>query len=45
MKLNEFIQNFAEKHSVQHIDEIEYGVVVAPINSEVYLVTYDEVTE
>ena len=44
MKLNEFIQEFAENHSVQHIDELN-GVIVASLNQELYLVNTGDVNE
>ena len=44
MKLNEFIQEFAENHKVQHIDELN-GVIVASLNQELYLVNTGDVNE
>ena len=44
MKLNDFIKEFAESHSVQHIDELN-GVIVASLNQEVYLVNTGDVNE
>lgn len=42
MKLSDFIQDFAENYSVQNIEDIN-GVIVAPINTEYYLVSNREV--
>lgn len=44
MKLNEFIQEFAENHSIQHIDELN-GVIVASLNNDIYLVNTGDVNE
>lgn len=45
MNLKEFITEFAETHSVQHIDEIQNGIITANITGEIYLVQEMEVTE
>lgn len=44
MKLNEFIKEFAETHSVQHIDDID-GIIISAITQDLYLVNNKELTE
>ena len=44
MKLNDFIKEFAENHSIQHIDELN-GVIVASLTQELYLVNTGDVNE
>ena len=44
MKLSDFIQEFAENHSIQHIDELN-GVIVASLNNDIYLVNTGDVNE
>ena len=45
MKIQEFIKQFAETHSVQHINDITAGTVEKGISKEIYLVNNIEVTE
>lgn len=44
MKLNEFIKEFAETHSVQHIDDLD-GIIISAITDDLYLVNNREVNE
>ena len=44
MNLRDFIQEFAESHSVQHIDDLN-GVVIASLNPEYFLVSNGDVNE
>ena len=44
MKLSDFIQEFAENHKVQHIDELT-GIIVASLNNDIYLVNTGDVNE
>ena len=44
MNLRDFIQEFAESHSVQHIDDLN-GVVIASLNQDYYLVDTGDVNE
>ena len=45
MKLREFLIQFAETHSVQHINDIQKGTIKRRIGNEIYLVDNTEVTE
>lgn len=45
MKIQEFIKQFAETHSVQHINDIKNGTIKQRISKEIYLVNNTEVTE
>ena len=45
MKLNEFILQFAQTHTVQHINDLKKGVIKKPITNNIYLVSNKEVTQ
>ena len=38
MDLKEFLQDFAEKYSIKHINDIEDGIIKENIKGEIYLV-------
>lgn len=41
--LNEWLMDLSRNYSVQHVDDVDGGVFVAPITAEVYLVKHTEV--
>ena len=38
MKLNEFINKFASEHKIANIDDLEEGVVIAPLSEVLWLI-------
>ena len=45
MLTTEFIKNFAEKYSVQKIDDIKSGIIITPIKDDIYLIEHTEVKQ
>lgn len=43
INLSEWIMDLSRNYSIQHIDDVENGVFVAPVTNEVYLVKHAEV--
>ena len=45
MTLREFINDFANKHVVQSMENINSGIIIAPIGDSNYIVRLSEVKE
>ena len=44
MKLTEFINNFANTHEIQTIDDLQ-GTIITALTSDEYLVSIKEITQ
>ena len=45
MKLNEFITTFASEHKVAYLDDVDEGVIIAPLSDSLWLVRSTVVKE